>query len=346
MVARLVAQVLDGHDAVVVGPGDSASFLQDVVPRLEDRGCRVFHVTAPSPGGLGLSALLAEVAGQPDLEAHDDDTLERGFQRLTVPGPGCDRIVLVIDGADRLHDPVFRYLALARKAADELQFVLAGQTDPTARPGEAVAPLHARLTAQPAFHIEPVPAGLPGPLLPASVLAGPTTDDASGPGEAPVKQDGHKQRPVWIVAALGMAVSAVIGFGVGRQAGSGDRTGTDAPAASTRTVPVNSPGQVGPAPVSTRSRSRRPGAASCSCSPPSRQRPQHRRRPSSSNALPTRHRRRRRPPPRSPQLPSRRLHRTPPPCPSRPRKPSRTSLRHLQPTLRSRPHPHTPRFLL
>ena len=113
---RLVDQVLSGKDAVVVGPGDRAFLLQDVVQRLRDRNCSVFHVATEEPDGLGLSSLLAQVAGEPDLNVQDDDVLDRGFQRLTVRGPGCDRIVLVIDGADTLHDAVFRYLALQTKA--------------------------------------------------------------------------------------------------------------------------------------------------------------------------------------------------------------------------------------
>lgn len=240
--AQLVDQVLDGQDAVVVYEGGGASFLRDAALRLEDRRCRVVPVSAATGATFTLSALLAQVTGQPDLDVQDDETLERGFHLLTVPGPGCDRIVLTIDGADCLQDTVFRYLQFACKAAPELQLVLAGRTDATARVGEGAAFLRDRLAQRPAFRVGTPATKQPERPQPAAIPAVTVTDGASGTLRASERAPGpasRKRRAGWMVAGVGMAASAVFGFGLGWQARSGSRTSTAPPAASTRTEPAN-----------------------------------------------------------------------------------------------------------
>ena len=180
-VVRLVEQVLQGHDAVVVDPETGgAPLLAEAARRLQQRGCRTIAVAAPE-GGLTLPALLAQVAGGAGPEAdpaQDDTVLERGFDRLTVAEPGCDRIVLLVTGADTMQGAVARYLAFAGKATEVLRLVLAGHTDPIAALGPEMAPLRARLTAcpplAPAAAAPAAPERQPrrrGLVLPALVLA-------------------------------------------------------------------------------------------------------------------------------------------------------------------------------
>lgn len=246
---RLVDQVLHGGDAILAGADDGGRALLDqAAERLGSLRLRVLRASAAAPGGLSLSGLMAQVTGQPDLTAHDDEVLDRGFQALTVPGSACDGIVLMVGDAQVLQRSALRYLQFACRTGSALRLVLAGEHGPDLA-GDEVSHLRTRLAAhpvilvasgmalplQPAIHNAgaPPPASVPVPVAPAAeasarpVLSGP----AALPAPPAVRFGRHA---IWAAVALGMAGSAALGLWVGRHG----RPVADQPPASAEAQPA------------------------------------------------------------------------------------------------------------
>lgn len=247
---RLVDQVLGGGDAILAAAnGGGQDLLDQAAERLEALRLRVLRASAAAPGGLSLSGLMAQVTGQPDLTAHDDKVLDRGFQALTVPGAGCDGIVLMIGGAEALQRTALRYLQFACRAGSSLRLVLAGEHGPDLA-GDEVSHLRTRLAAYPVITVAggmalafaprpavydagpdaghdggaPLPAGSPVPMAQPAPAAEASAQPAlfrpalSQPAvllARPAARSG--QRIVWAVVAMGMAGSAALGLWAGRQ---------------------------------------------------------------------------------------------------------------------------------
>lgn len=171
---RLVDQVLAGGDAVVVTGAATVGLLDDAAAQLAERRCRVLRVAAAAPGGLSLSGLIAQVTGQSDLTAQDDQVLKRVFQALTVLDSDCDRIVLLVSDAQGLQQPALRYIHFASRVGKALQLVLAGEHGPPDLLGAETASLQTRLAARPIISVgatsgpaEPEPE----PIRPVAVAA-------------------------------------------------------------------------------------------------------------------------------------------------------------------------------
>lgn len=160
-VSRLIDQVMTGGDAVLDGPG-AAAVLDQAAGPLASQRCRVLRVAPSGPGGLRLSGLVAQVAGEPDLDAQDDASLEAGRHALTVLDKGCDRIVLMVAGAGAMDAMALRYLQLACRTGPSLRLVLAGL--PGALDEAEFSYLRTRLGAR------PVLASAGAPLTPASAV--------------------------------------------------------------------------------------------------------------------------------------------------------------------------------
>ena len=75
-------------------------------------------------GALSLPGLLAQIAGRASIGALGAPDLECALELLSNTGPGCDRVVLLLDRADALDPAALRYLQmLIRQAPLRLLFV-------------------------------------------------------------------------------------------------------------------------------------------------------------------------------------------------------------------------------
>lgn len=157
---RLVDQVLAGGDAVVAAGAAAAGLLDDAAAQLAEQRCRVLRVAAAD--GLSLSGLMAQVTGQSDLTAQDDQVLKRVFQALTVLDSDCDRIVLLVSDAQALQQPALRYIHFASRVGTALQLVLAGEHGPPDLLGAETASLQTRLATHPIISV----AATSGPAQP------------------------------------------------------------------------------------------------------------------------------------------------------------------------------------
>jgi len=165
---RIVHQVLSGGDAVLALDGGALALLDEVAAELAQSRCRVLRVSAQAAGGLSLSGVMAQITGRPDLDAHDDEVLERGFQALTVLDPECDQIVLLVSGAEALQRTALRYLQFTCRAVAALRLVLAGdQGPPDMLEEDEMAFLRTRMAASPMIRV----ASLPVAALPAAAVA-------------------------------------------------------------------------------------------------------------------------------------------------------------------------------
>ncbi len=206
VVRRLLEQVRGGTDVVVSAAAETGqALLDDAAARLAGQRCRVLQVAGTSGS---LSGLMARVAGQPDFAAQDDEVLERGFKRLTVPDAECDQIVLLIGDAHLLQRPALRFIQFACRAGTVLRLVLVGEGLPAALDGDDFALLRARLTAAPALLPQVVPAAV-AKSVPLLVPAAPAAMLASAP-------DRRRRIAVWSGVGVAMAASVGLGFWVGR----------------------------------------------------------------------------------------------------------------------------------
>lgn len=171
---RLVNQVLAGGDAIVAAGAATAGLLDDAAAQLAGQRCRVLRVAAGMAGGLSLSGLMAQVTGQSDLTAQDDQVLKRVFQALTVLDPDCDRIVLLVSDAEGLQQPALRYIHFASRVGTGLQLVLAGEHGPPDLLGAETASLQTRLAAHPVINVAATPGPARSePVRPVAIAAAP-----------------------------------------------------------------------------------------------------------------------------------------------------------------------------
>ena len=119
---ELVSALACGKSAVVIGFADSASLLDGLGKLLARTRTRVMRVNSP----LGLPDFMEQLLA--DNRVSSDLAPEAGFQALTVPGDGYERIALLVDEAHLMPDSVRRYLDFAFRAAPNLQVVLAGRS--------------------------------------------------------------------------------------------------------------------------------------------------------------------------------------------------------------------------
>lgn len=159
---KTVAAVMDGASVLVTAHDGTTAFLAAVALRLAPTRTRVLHLRPP----LGIAGFMDQVAANC---APGDTQLERGFNALTMPDAGCDRIALLVEDAHGMPQATLRCIEFTLQAGPHLRVVLAGRSgieDTLALAGFAGLrkrfPLHLALPAA-----EPQPAET---LLPAQAL--------------------------------------------------------------------------------------------------------------------------------------------------------------------------------
>ncbi len=155
---RILDRVLGGGDAVVAGDSGMPALLDAAADALVRHRCRVLRASALAAGGLSLSGLMAQITERPDIDGHDDEVLELGFQALTVPDGDNEAVALLVEGGELLHRTALRYLQFACRSAPVLRLVLAGQTGMPDLHDDEMTPLRTRLAASPVITLT---AGLP-----------------------------------------------------------------------------------------------------------------------------------------------------------------------------------------
>jgi len=162
---RVLDRVLGGGDAVVAGGSGVPALLDAAADALAGHRCRVLRASALPAGGLSLSGLMAQITERPDIDGHDDEVLELGFQALTVPDAGNEAVALLVEGGETLHRTALRYLQFACRSAPALRLVLAGQTGMPDLHDDEMAPLRTRLAASPVITLAAELPELPVALL-------------------------------------------------------------------------------------------------------------------------------------------------------------------------------------
>ncbi len=161
----ILDRVLGGGDAVVAGGSGVPALLDAVADALARRRCRVLRASALAPGGLSLSGLMAQITQRPDIDGHDDEVLELGFQALTVPDADNEAVALLVEGGEMLHRTALRYLQFTCRSAPALRLVLAGQTGMPDLHVDEMAFFRTRLAASPVITLAAELPELPAALL-------------------------------------------------------------------------------------------------------------------------------------------------------------------------------------
>ena len=120
LVDKLTTALADARSVLVTGPGAMSPLLQAAASCRGLARTRMFHVRPP----LDLFAVLGQVSGGSE---QSDTRLERGFEALTVPGAGYDRVALLVEDAHLLPQTTLHYIELVMSSGPQLQVVLAGQ---------------------------------------------------------------------------------------------------------------------------------------------------------------------------------------------------------------------------
>ncbi len=161
----ILDRVLSGGDAVVAGGSGLSALLDAVAAALAQHRCRVLRASALAPGGLSLSGLMAQITERPDIDGHDDEVLELGFQALTVPDADNAVIALLVEGGEMLQRTALRYLQFTCRSAPALRLVLAGQTGLPDLHVDEMAFLRTRLAASPVITLAAELPEMPAALL-------------------------------------------------------------------------------------------------------------------------------------------------------------------------------------
>ena len=158
---QILEALARGASVLMVGETDTAGCLRAVERVLSGSRMRVVFVRPP----LTLSNFLEQVAF--DHPAADQSALERGFSALTETDVGCDRIVLLVEGAHLSPHSTLHYIEMAMRAGLHLQVVLAGKSPLLELLGLAgFKSLRQRLSVQLTAAVAPlwVPDALPLPV--------------------------------------------------------------------------------------------------------------------------------------------------------------------------------------
>ena len=158
---QILEALARGASVLMVGETDTAGCLRAVERVLSGSRMRVVFVRPP----LTLSNFLEQVAF--DHPAADQSALERGFSALTETDVGCDRIVLLVEGAHLSPHSTLHYIEMAMRAGLHLQVVLAGKSPLLELLGLAgFKSLRQRLSVQLTATVAPlgVPDALPLPV--------------------------------------------------------------------------------------------------------------------------------------------------------------------------------------
>jgi hypothetical protein len=117
---RLAEALADGGSVLLTGSADPDPLFAAAARHPRLLRATVFHVGPP----LDLSSMLRQVTAD---DGPADATLEQGFNALTAPSAGCERIILFVAEAHLLPHATLRYIEFALHAGPYLAVVLAGQ---------------------------------------------------------------------------------------------------------------------------------------------------------------------------------------------------------------------------
>jgi len=101
---------------------------------LADLRCRILRVSAKAAEELTVADLLSQVSDQAAAGAASGDLLERTHRLLTEVDAQLDRVLLLIDHADRLSSSAVRFLQLTSRSGPKLRVVLASTPTGAAHP--------------------------------------------------------------------------------------------------------------------------------------------------------------------------------------------------------------------
>ena len=106
-----------------------------ITTELSGKGVRIQHVVAPAHGRFGLAELISQLAGNPPSQAVVapmplDGDVKCAHRLLTELDDGCDRILLLIEGAQSLQPSALRYIQHVSRTTPHLRLALVGADRP------------------------------------------------------------------------------------------------------------------------------------------------------------------------------------------------------------------------
>jgi hypothetical protein len=119
--------------------------LQRAKAELDELRCRTLRASCPGSSELRLHDLVSQLCKYPVRGDVRGDELERSHRLLTEVDPSCDRVVLIVDGAQLLSSSALRFLQLTSRSGPHLRIVLASTATGAANP---VAPEFSLLQAR------------------------------------------------------------------------------------------------------------------------------------------------------------------------------------------------------
>ena len=138
MLYRNVDQVISCGDLRIfhgVRQTHVCAVLELITAELGKGHTRILRVVEPASGKLGLAELINQIAGHPPsptatAEMPTDGDVERAHHLLTKSGDGCDRILLLIEGAQSLRPAALRYIQQVCGTTPHLRLALVGSDTP------------------------------------------------------------------------------------------------------------------------------------------------------------------------------------------------------------------------
>ncbi len=135
--ARLIAAAFSDDAFILVwDEHDEArsQLLRRAAAELADLRCRIVRTSANVGEELSVADLVAQVSEQVAGCDGKADLLERTHRLLTEVDAQLDRVLLLIDHADRLSSSALRFLQLTCRSGPKLRVVLASTPSGAAQP--------------------------------------------------------------------------------------------------------------------------------------------------------------------------------------------------------------------
>lgn len=138
MLYRNVDQMISFGDLRIFhGAGQThiGAVLELITAELGSQDTRILRVVRPACGQLGLAELITQLAGHPPSRTAlarmpTDGEVERAHHLLTTLDKGCDRILLLIEGAPSLQPAALRYIQQVCRTTPHLRLAWVGSDTP------------------------------------------------------------------------------------------------------------------------------------------------------------------------------------------------------------------------
>lgn len=202
---RLVAQVYSKTDVSIGGSAVQARRLISEAAQVLAAQTKVVSISSPI-GELGLSVLIAQLSGRPDLDGQDDAVLELGFKRLTGDGP----TVLMMLAPEGISRSALRYLQHVARQSPRLTLVVYYAPPLAAMLEEpGFSALRDRLLAASPIDCVAPPENVPDRAV--AIVPSPVVTATRGLSLA-VLATPARRPAIWLVSALSAAAIAGIAF--------------------------------------------------------------------------------------------------------------------------------------